>query len=483
MNPEEFLKQNRYNLTPAEADQAMTDLQNMDNYSWAKKYNELFSQKTKGWAEISDKFSPLPERLVKSFGTSDRENPFERPKAYLDDVYKNNYSDVPRAQFDQMMKNMSQNWQDEKRAREYEAARTRREKEVKSWGKSDILTTPWLRDLLASDYEKRRYIEHPEEAIFGEETPKLGEAENTRWSSMGDIGLGAAAVGADIGTSFLKATPYTYPISVLAGPSIRGLRDVAYKVSDSPYQKEWGEIGSDIKSDVLGNAAIEGLANWRGVGRVLRNIGTKNIDVALENKQFIKDTKKYLDAFPTKSELPNIDDVTLWRMVDDLPEGQLKTNLKKYAGNVQNIDRAGIADELDRASQIIDIYENPAAKETVLSNIKENVETFPKIGEREYESRILAEKALSGKEKLGKAGVSVAKKIPEKIGGALKAATEAPGKAPVAENLEERKDWYKKNFTRDWLLGFKPKEKEGDPKWEAYKDWYFDKYGVLPEGE
>jgi hypothetical protein len=33
------------------------------------------------------------------------------------------------------------------------------------------------------------------------------------------------------------------------------------------------------------------------------------------------------------------------------------------------------------------------------------------------------------------------------------------------------KDWYKQNYERDWKMGFKPNEKEGDLLWEAYKEW------------
>jgi hypothetical protein len=49
---------------------------------------------------------------------------------------------------------------------------------------------------------------------------------------------------------------------------------------------------------------------------------------------------------------------------------------------------------------------------------------------------------------------------------------------------EKQKEWFKQNYTRDWLLGFKPYPKEqqmNSPKWQAYKEWYFDKYGEMPK--
>jgi hypothetical protein len=41
----------------------------------------------------------------------------------------------------------------------------------------------------------------------------------------------------------------------------------------------------------------------------------------------------------------------------------------------------------------------------------------------------------------------------------------------VTDNDRSKKDWYKVNYARDWMMGFKPNEKEGDPLWEAYKEW------------
>lgn len=485
MTPQEFLKQNRYNLSPEEYNAALDDLSNMDNASWGKKYNDIFSEKTTGWYELKQQFKPLPKRFVSSFGTSDRTNPFDRPKAELDDIYRKDYADVPREQFDSMLKNMSQYWEDEKKARTYEAGRTRREKETRDWGKSDILTTPWMRNLLASEYEKRRYIENPEEAIFGEETPEFGKAKDTRWASMGDVGLGALAVGADVGTSLLKTNPLTFGISVGAGPTIRGIRDVAYKVSDSPYQKEWGDIASDFGSDVASNAAIEGFANLRNISRGIKNLKNESgaIATSMENARLINETKKSLDALPTRTELKDMTNAELWKRIDEMPEGMLKSNLKKYADNIYTIDRAGIADELDRASELVDIFEIPGKKETIISNIEKDVEAYPKIGERAYESKIITEKPLTPLEKLGKGALTVVEKIPDKAGGAMKAATQFPGAKAVEENPELIKDWYKQNYERDWNMGFKPKAKEGDLKWEAYKEWYVNKYGTLPSDE
>jgi hypothetical protein len=40
-----------------------------------------------------------------------------------------------------------------------------------------------------------------------------------------------------------------------------------------------------------------------------------------------------------------------------------------------------------------------------------------------------------------------------------------------AVNDKLAKDWYKQNYERDWQMGFKPNEKEGDLLWEAYKEW------------
>ena len=56
-----------------------------------------------------------------------------------------------------------------------------------------------------------------------------------------------------------------------------------------------------------------------------------------------------------------------------------------------------------------------------------------------------------------------------------------PELQPQIEEFETKKNNYKQTEPRFWSAGFKPKKMEGDPLWEAYKEWYFDNYGNLPE--
>jgi len=230
----EFLDQNTYNLTPQEYNQALDDLEKLDNESWAKKYDALFSEKTTGWNELRNKYKPLPERLTAAFGTSDSKNPFVQPKALLDDMYEKEFTDVPREQFDKVLSGMSQFWEDEKKAREYNAGKVRRTQEVKEW--------PWYKNLVASDYSKQRYINEPEKSLFSDEGEWYNKGED-----ISDVSLGALGLAGDLVPG----------AGVVLGPAARVARDVRHKVEDSPYQKDWKDIATDAGVDVLANAGVQ----------------------------------------------------------------------------------------------------------------------------------------------------------------------------------------------------------------------------------
>ena len=181
MTIEEFLDQNAYNLTAEEYNQALTDYQNMDTQQWVKTYAPMMQSKAAGWSELDAvKVKDLPTRLAAAFGDVG----FNPGKEYLAEVKERDFSDVSDKQFNEGLKKMRDYYDQFVSEQEKEAGRIRRQKEVKDWG--------LVKQALTSDYEKQRYIDDPEAALFGEEAPSLGSAENTRWGSMADLGLGAA---------------------------------------------------------------------------------------------------------------------------------------------------------------------------------------------------------------------------------------------------------------------------------------------------
>ena len=468
-----FINENRTNLPKEQIDEAIDDLQSMDIGFWAKKYNQLFSENTKGWYKLYKTTKDLPTRLRETFGSSDRENVFDKPKAVLDDVYRQEYQDVPREQFDETISKMKQLVDDDFRANQYMVARERRKKEMEE-----------SMNPLISDYEKRRYIENPEEALFGEQAPSFGKAPNTRWGSIGDLALGTAGLAADVGTGIMKkSSPISYGASIGAGPAIRFVRDVAHKTPWATYEKDWLDILNERKNDVFTNATIEGLASWRQLSRMLGTFGEGRVSKALSNEAFMKVMKNSVENFPTPSQLVKMKDSEIFKIIDDLPEGEFKNAMKQYSKDIYSVDKSGIIDELDRANRLIDIHENKNISKAITQLSDEGYDIFPKIGERAYESKILNETPLN---KLERVGASALKALDatKKFGSTpiIKAAGDAKPSSPIDEDAERLKEWYITNYDRDWSFSpsFRPKPNDGI-KYDAWVEWYKNKYGVEPK--
>ena len=85
-------------------------------------------------------------------------------------------------------------------------------------------------------------------------------------------------------------------------------------------------------------------------------------------------------------------------------------------------------------------------------------------------------------EKVAKAGLELADKTKQVSTPIIKASADAKLKKPVAEDEEILKEWYKSNYDRDWSFSaaFRPTPKDG-LKYDAWRDWYVEKYGVEPE--
>lgn len=202
-----------------------------------------------------------------------------------------------------------------------------RKKEVKDW--------PWYEDLIASDYEKQRYIDDPKSALFGEQSPKLGEADSTRWGSIGDLTAGIAG-------SIGDAVPGLG--GVVIGPAIRGTRDLTHKFTASPYQKEWSQIAKDFGKDIGINAGAWLLPNMRktakaadlfadpDVARALQVAEeTKNIQSGARTvaKHYGIPSQEVIDKYRDIGKAYPHNDIALAKAIDDMPASELKTELQK----------------------------------------------------------------------------------------------------------------------------------------------------------
>lgn len=444
----------------------MSDAQSMDLRSFIDKHNDFLSKNSEGWNTFSkDKPKYLAERITDSFGKSTDKNPFIRSKNEIDEIYNRDFEDdVSREDFDKALSNMANYWDTEIKNREYEAGVKRREKEVKNWNAA--------RQLLASEYEKERYIKEPEKAIFGKEAPAPFEAPETRGEALFDLGTGVAAGASELYPGWGGA---------IAGPTIRGLRDI-YHYNFSDYKKDLGDIAKDIGFDLATNVGIQTLPNFRKEKKMIA--GNTPIDNVLKAEDISKSMKKDLESFPTVSELEKIDDVDLYKRIDSLPEGILKENLKKYAPNPYSIDRAGIVDELDRGYKLVDVGENKNIRASINTLIDAGEEIYPKIGERAYETTVLLQPELSNSQKIAKQAKSTTRKLLTDYGDqSMRIGTDLgffPGKkSSPAEGPNI-------NLTREFLMGNVPNENAPDWMKQQYKQWredYYKKYKIYPEDD
>ena len=200
-----------------------------------------------------------------------------------------------------------------------------RKQEVKDWG--------FWRNLLASDYEKQRYVEDPNAALFGEQAPALGEAPETRWGATGDLVAGGAGAVADALPGVGKS---------LIGPGIRAGRDVAHKVTDSPYQKDWTQIGKDAVTDVGTNLGAALLFNARKGAKMASNASDKEVKGALEATRETEHIKAGLPQVAEHMHIPTQPEIDFYRAaklpypssdralrnaVKDLPDSDMKREL------------------------------------------------------------------------------------------------------------------------------------------------------------
>jgi hypothetical protein len=193
------------------------------------------------------------------------------------------------------------------------------EKEAnKNLRKKEVQNDWLLRSIIASDYEKQRYIDDPNSALFGEQAPSLGDAPATRWGSIGDLGAGVLGAAGD-------ALPGAYG---MAGPVIRAARDVTHKLADSPYQKDWSTIGKDIAVDAGINGGAWLLANARKTARGASEMANTRVQDLLNVTEEGNNIRKGLQTFKDNY-LKGASDYKLSEIARSLPNSQFKNDLLK----------------------------------------------------------------------------------------------------------------------------------------------------------
>lgn len=212
-----------------------------------------------------------------------------------------------------------------------EEARKEGEKNLR---KMEVKDLPWYEDLIASDYSKQRYIDDPNASIIGKQG-KFNPFSSQGAEELMDVGLGIAGAAGDVipgvGPSFL-------------GPAARTTRDVAHKLYESPYQKDWTQIGTDAVTDVGTNLGAALLFNARKGARLASNASDKDVKYALEAARETEHIKTGLPQVAEHMHIPSQAEIDFYRAaklpypssdralrnaVKDMPDSELKTELMK----------------------------------------------------------------------------------------------------------------------------------------------------------
>lgn len=478
MTPREFLQANIDVIDESLLKEAGKDLNELSTDAWYKKYSDTFINNKDTALDFLkiEQGKSLPERLRNAFG----DYGFNPQDVHKQAIYQTQFKDVPREEFERVLNNMKKYYDYEQNLQEENRLRNDRIREVKD--------PDWKRSLFASDYENQRYIDDPKSAIFGEQAPGF---INSSAGAKADLISGMAAGAADVGTAFIPIPGVNILANSVAGPAIRAGRDVAHKVSDSPYQKDWIEIGTDFGSDAGLNLGIGGLANARRYARIAKNYVSPNVAKTINLVDEGKEIRKGLQSLP---KVENTNEFV--EAVSNLPNSQLKTALES------TIDYANKGVDLEKARDIVKAYGRDTDATMIRSykqvgpggvNNLEPINTDGKLykailqdpAPTNYLNEVLRTPRLKSPSDRAQYyllrlmnGINVGK--PGTIG--LETIATAKGRGsnpeivPTEESIdmfERKKNEFKEQFGESWLKygdALKPKEQEGDPAWEAYKE-------------
>lgn len=423
--------------------------------------NKLYTDNYKYWEDFTgDKYKILSELYKRNNGkmpTRERMMTIHEQMPFISSEDIKNYFDKTNEYTKEF----------EKQA-EYETGVNQRRREVEGKTHTD---KDWnfVKNLLASDYSKQRYIYEPEKSIFSDEGELYNKGDDVR-----DVMLGVAGAGGDM-------IPPTNPFSLLGGtvigPAARLTRDLLNRGGN--YSKTDADIGNSFVSDLGFNIGVAAYPNLRRQARAAGRLGSKNVNDVIDLEKQIQSNKEQIAKFDDVrlDKTPNTD---LYNIIDNLEEGELKNAFKKYAKDPSKIDRAGIADELDRQNKLIVLAEDKKTKDAMKLLINKDYQIFPNVVEDKLGRDALFQPKLTIFEKLYKPVVEGTRYLlsndwftsPLVRGSMLYKRTDKNVSRP------------NKNLTRDFLLGFVPDENAPIEIQKAYEDWrekYKKKYKVYPE--
>jgi len=459
MTIEDFLEETADSWDKKSFTEANDDLAKLSNDAWIRKWGPAIMANKDMTADFYalKNFKPLPERISGAF----KEFQFNPTDAWKQQIYQSEFSDVPREEFERVLGNMKKYYDEEIARQDSIRARNEREKEVKKW--------PFWRDFLASDYEKARYLNEPQKALFGEQAPALGKAPETRLVAGADLAAGTVGTAADF-----------IPPAWWLGPLIRTGRDIAYM--GSQYGKDLGDIAISRGADWGINKMARFLPNARREQRIVQKATDPEVARTLAADQVTKNVKDAVSATNPMNVWALMDDKTMINTIKELPESPMKNELMTVVSEVypgRPLNRQAIMDISSKYQYLTSEGGTDAAR----AFMKGDWKAGQPFAQNEYVkemSLVTPYKELSNKQKAS----YLYNKLVNNINAGTAGQLGVQGLADIhgrdhgnieydnSEEFERKKEYYKKTRGEDWLK-FGPAmapDKDNEPAWEAYKE-------------
>lgn len=460
MTIEDFLEETADRWDKKSFQEADNDLKKLSTDAWIRKWGPAIMANKDMAADFYalKNFKPLPERITGAF----QEFQFNPTDAWKQQIYQSEFSDVPREEFERVLGNMKKYYDEEIARQDSIGARNEREKEVKKWG--------W-RNLVASDYEKARYINEPQKALFGKQAPALGKAPETRWAAGADLTAGTVGTVADF-----------IPPAWVVGPAIRTGRDVTYMALGSEYAKDLVDIAISRAADFGINKVARFLPNARREQRIVQKATDPEVAGTLAADQVTKNVKDAVSATNPMNVYALMDDKTMVNTIKRLPESPMKDELMTVVNEVypgQELNRLAIMNIYSKYKYLTSEGGTDAARALMKGNSK----VSQPFAQNEYVkemSLVTPYKELNNKQKAS----YLYNKLVNNVNAGTVGQIAVQGIADIhgrdhgnveydnSEEFKRQKDYYKKTRGEDWLK-FGPAmapDKDNKPAWEAYKE-------------
>lgn len=371
------------------------------------------------------------------------------------------HPDISKDEVIEYFNKTNQYKEDELKARQYEADRMKRAKEVKDLN--------FVVDALVSDYSKKRYIDDPTTSVLGGRQFNPYSSEGQK--EIRDQILGATAGAAD----FVPGLG-----GVVTGPVIRAGRDALHQ--DEKYKPEGTPVSNFIK-DVGFNAGVEYLPTAvlrkitraeKGGSKASSFFGDPYYNSVIDEELAVnREARNLAQEALKKKEFNGLAEKDLWNDIRRLPDSEFKTLVEAELAKGKRPSAA-----LNQVEFKYKTFESEPVRE-LNEKLAERGSLYTS---NETSTPLIRKDVLKPELSPLQDWMRVAMRGGSKVGpGAVKAV--GAGKAREVNSDEALKEWYKSNYARDWAMDFAPHYKEGDPLWEAFKESYPERAAKIEEKE